>query len=345
MIINSPALMLVKRHTQHKYYSKMKKLFIKGLIEQDIKIIKKVPKSDLHNHADLGGNFKLFEKIIGKKINKPPNNFKTFDLFQNYILDVLYPILSTYKGANIAKKCSIIQAKEDGIKVLELSIDSGFESIYKNKKNNFINYINNLINDIYPELIFIPSLGLGRTNNIKELEKIAFKNIETGYFKSIDLYGNEMNDNPKKYKRIYKIAKKNEMKLKAHIGEYEEAEKIRETVELLELDEVQHGISAYKSVEIMKWLERNKIQLNICPTSNIKLHRIDDLKKHPIKILFDHGVKVTINSDDFLIFNSSVSEEYLKLYKTNMFSAEELNTIRENGLQNYLEIDNTVHST
>jgi adenosine deaminase len=49
--------------------------------------------------------------------------------------------------------------------------------------------------------------------------------------------------------------------------------------------------------------------------------------------LFDNGVKVTINTDDMVIFNQSASEEYLNLYRAGLFSAEELNTIRENGLE------------
>ena len=60
----------------------------------------------------------------------------------------------------------------------------------------------------------------------------------------------------------------------------------------------------------------------------------ENYKARPICILFDYGVSVTINTDDLLIFNSAVSEEYLKLYRSGLMSAEEeLNIIRENGLQ------------
>ena len=62
------------------------------------------------------------------------------------------------------------------------------------------------------------------------------------------------------------------------------------------------------------------------------LARVESIKKHPIRELFDRGIKVTINSDDVLIFDSPVSGEYLKLFNEGVFTAEELNIIRMNGL-------------
>lgn len=104
-------------------------------------------------------------------------------------------------------------------------------------------------------------------------------------------------------------------------------------VEELELDEVQHGIAAAKSQKVMNFLSDNKIRLNICPTSNIKLSRVYSYKDHCIRKLFDNGVIVTINSDDVLVFGNSVSQEFLNVYISGLFTAEELNEIRLNGLK------------
>jgi len=86
--------------------------------------------------------------------------------------------------------------------------------------------------------------------------------------------------------------------------------------------------------EVMKWLSRNGISLNVCPESNISLKRVKSYKTHPIRILFDHGVNVTVNTDDVMLFNAGNSEQYLKLYKSGLFSAEDLDVIRMNGLRN-----------
>jgi adenosine deaminase len=83
----------------------------------------------------------------------------------------------------------------------------------------------------------------------------------------------------------------------------------------------------------MNWLSKNEILLNVCPESNIALKRVKSYKTHPIRILFDHGVKVTINTDDVMLFNAGNSEQYMKLFKSGLFSAKELDRIRMNGLE------------
>jgi adenosine deaminase len=62
------------------------------------------------------------------------------------------------------------------------------------------------------------------------------------------------------------------------------------------------------------------------------LKRVRSYKTHPIRILFDHGVKVTINTDDALVFGDGVSEQYLKLKRNGVFTDNEIDYIRKNGL-------------
>ena len=102
--------------------------------------------------------------------------------------------------------------------------------------------------------------------------------------------------------------------------------------EELELHEVQHGISAIHDESVVRFLADHHIRLNITPSSNILLGRIPGMSGHPIGRLYRSGVDVTINSDDILIFDSDVSKEYLRLYESGCLSAEELDSIRQNGL-------------
>jgi adenosine deaminase len=95
---------------------------------------------------------------------------------------------------------------------------------------------------------------------------------------------------------------------------------------------VQHGIAAADDPVVMRFLADNRIRLNICPTSNLLLGRVVSLAQHPIRRLFDAGVRVTVNSDDVLVFGSSVSQEFLALHRSGLFSAAELDVIRRNGL-------------
>ena len=82
----------------------------------------------------------------------------------------------------------------------------------------------------------------------------------------------------------------------------------------------------------MRFLADNDIQLNICPTSNIRMSRARDYCSHPIRRLYDHGVRVTVNTDDVAVFDQGVSKEFLNLYRAGNWTAKELDDIRRNGL-------------
>ena len=116
------------------------------------------------------------------------------------------------------------------------------------------------------------------------------------------------------------------------MGESGSAEDVKRAVDVLGLDEVHHGNNAVISDDVMRFLADNKIKLNLCPSSNVKLGYADSYKDHPIRILYENGVKVTINTDDLLIFDSSIENEYLLLYQAGTLSAEQLDDIRRTGL-------------
>lgn len=175
-------------------------------------------------------------------------------------------------------------------------------------------------------------IGLSRHCPIGYLEDCLSHFWGNKAFYSIDLYGDELVQPIENFKSIYRRAKKEGLRLKAHVGEWGSAEEVRRAVEELELHEVQHGISAIHDESVVRFLADHHIRLNITPSSNILLGRIHGMSGHPIGRLYRSGVDVTINSDDILIFDSDVSKEYLRLYESGCLSAEELDSIRQNGL-------------
>ena len=110
-------------------------------------------------------------------------------------------------------------------------------------------------------------------------------------FKSVDLYGQDIGKDLKPFVQFYDMFKDFGLKTKVHIGEFSDYESINYTIKLLAPNELQHGLSAVDS-------KNNNIRLNICPTSNILLGAVTNIKKHSIRQLFDYGIKVTVNTDD-----------------------------------------------
>ncbi len=307
--------------------------FAESLKSLQIHSIRQWPKGDLHNHGLMGGRIDAIEKIYGQKIPRFKPLQGTIQEFDQWIADVYRPVLLHHPDAfRIAVEAAFIQARTDGIRVLEMSIDSGYGQAFGIKPEQVISTLSEAHQKIAPDIDFRPELGFVRGKSIRRLLHESEPYWDTGFFKSIDLYDDEDGQPIKNFREIYRFARKAGLKCKAHAGEYGDADAVKATVEELELDAVQHGIGAAASAAVMQWLADHHIQLNICPASNIRLKRVRSYKTHPVRILFDHGIKVTINTDDVLVFGMGISEQMRRLYTSGSFSPEELEVIRQNGL-------------
>lgn len=303
--------------------------FVTALSRNDLDGLRAVPKTDVHSHAFLSTRLRNLEDWLGHSVPRPPRRMKGLEGMMEYILAVLAPLQKSREGFEFVSSSGVKDAIEDGVVYLEMSFDIMMTRFYPNGLSGVKAFLEELVDRFKPQVNLRPELGFPRTHvDDASLMKFAHEAVELGVFKSIDLYSFEEACAPEEVKLLYVAAHTAGLKLKAHVGEFGGAEEIRRTVEVLELDEVQHGIAAVESVEVMQWLSQNQIQLNVCPTSNVMLSAVPNLASHPIRILYDNGVPVTINTDDLIIFGQSVSEEYLNLYKAGVFSAQELDEIR-----------------
>ncbi|HHX13291.1 MAG TPA: adenosine deaminase [Clostridiales bacterium] len=307
------------------------KLFLEALHENSLEKMIKVPKSDLHNHVGRGGNIKYLSKLTAGDIIPPSKSFESLDDMQTWFESNIKAHFPGLEGYLRRVEASFIQASYDNIKVLSM-IYSIYEIEFLGGIEPFIRIMNGFHKKHAPDTLFYPELVLRETDDIdNELARLD-DIFSYQWFKSVDWQGYEQSRNITLVKPFLRKAKECGLKLRAHAGEFQDADYIKRCVEELDLDEVHHGINAVNSTTVMKFLADNRIQLNVCPTSNIMLKRSKSYAEHQIRQLYDYGIKLTINTDDLLIFNSSVSEEYLKLFNAKVMSDVELDIIRRTGL-------------
>ena len=301
----------------------MKNDFENYLKSESLEGLSTINKSDLHNHFGKGGRIDYLSSQCKVHIEAPPKKFDSLAHMDEWFKE------------NIKYKCSymdrleaaFVQARRDNIQVLAASFGSDKEM------PSFIQTMKILNRNHAPKTLLLPELALDRGCDVDlELSKLD-EILSYDWFKSIDIIGGESDQPIENFTKIYRKAKEHGLRLKAHVGEFGSADDIMRAIEVLSLDEVHHGIACSNSKGIMKWLSNHKIQLNICPSSNVKLGVVKDYSVHPIRIIYDYGIPVTINSDDILVFNQSVSQEYLNLYQCGLMSAKALNEIRILGLK------------
>lgn len=94
-----------------------------------------------------------------------------------------------------------------------------------------------------------------------------------------------------------------------------------------------HGVTSIKSEKVMKEIKDKNITLEMCITSNVKCNVVSSLKEHPIKKLYDYGIKVTVNTDDMAILNTNINKEYEILIKELGFTYNDLIKMNINSIE------------
>lgn len=95
-----------------------------------------------------------------------------------------------------------------------------------------------------------------------------------------------------------------------HAGEHEGPEAIRSAIEHCGAERIAHGIRAVDDPALMEELRERKLPLDVTPMSNVRLGAVPSLKEHPLPLLLDAGLEVTLGTDDPALFDTDPSREY-----------------------------------
>ncbi len=289
------------------------------------------PKKDAHNHLNLGMRYSKYVPWAGFSIPNFPRKLTGLTEMHEILAEYTRPRSATAKDVEDLLTMTVETAIDDGVTILEGSADIGFINHFGSVEK-FLKAVQSIQIKFKDKIDFRPELGMGKTFDFASIEKWAPACIESGIFKSIDLYGPEVLEGLEKFKPLFKLAEKKGLKTKAHAGEFSDAKSVQDAVEYFDLQEIQHGIGAANDKNVMKFLAKEKTRLNVCPQSNVMLSAVKSLETHPIKKLYDAGVNVTIATDDVLFFDKTVSEQCDDLVKIGMFSKDEIFDILDKSI-------------
>lgn len=95
-----------------------------------------------------------------------------------------------------------------------------------------------------------------------------------------------------------------------HAGETTGPQTVWDAIRLLGAERIGHGTSAAQDPELMAYLARTGIPMEVCPSSNIATRAVEQLEEHPIIAFRDAGIVITVNSDDPPMFSTTLNNEY-----------------------------------
>lgn len=126
----------------------------------------------------------------------------------------------------------------------------------------------------------------------------------------IGLDSAEQDHPPSKFAQVYAAAQEQGYRLVAHAGEEGPASYIRDALDILKVERIDHGVAAIDDAPLMARLAQERIPLTVCPLSNLKLKVINDMSEHPMLALLHAGLCVTVNSDDPAYFGGYMNANY-----------------------------------
>jgi adenosine deaminase len=159
---------------------------------------------------------------------------------------------------------------------------------------------------------------------------VAYKNRGVVGF---DLAGAEYDHPPKHHRDAFELIRKNNINSTIHAGEAFGPESIAQAIHVCGAHRIGHGCRLWENGDLLAYVNDHRIPLECCPSSNVQTGAVPELGRHPIKLYQDLGLRVTVNTDNRLVTDTSVSRELFLCHTQLGMTLPEIKHVVLNGFK------------
>src|SRR5574341_1117432 len=313
-------------------------------------LVRALPKTDLHCHLD--GSLRLatileLSKAQGVKLpaETPDGLARAIHAGQNcesledYLtaFDVTLAVLQTEEALRrVAYELAIDCAAENvrylevryspvlhtrrGLKVTTI-VDAVLEGLRQAKRET----------GIKSNVIVCGIRHMDPTTSVRLAElAVAYKNKGVVGF---DLAGAEEGNPPRHHQEAVQLILDNNVNVTIHAGEAYGPESIAQAVHYCGAHRIGHGVRLRENGDLLNYVNDHRVPLEMCPSSNVQTRSVTDLKAHPLKFYFDFGLRVTVNTDNRLITDTTATKELMIAHRELGFTLDDLTTVIVQGFK------------
>ena len=307
--------------------------------------IKKVPKTELHLHIEGSLEPELMFRL--SKRNKIEIPFKSIEEIKSaYNFSNLDSFLKIYyQGSNVLITEQdffdltweyILKCKRDNIVHTEIFFDPQSHTERGVEFDTVINGINKALIKAKSEFGITSEIIMCFLRHLDEEQcfevlKHAIKHKDK--IIGVGLDSSEKGNPPQKFKRLFDAAIKEGFLTVAHAGEEGPPEYIWESINLLKVKRIDHGVQCLKDKKLVETLKKKNIPLTVCPLSNIKLCVFDKLENHNLKEMLDNGLRVMVNSDDPAYFGGYLNTNLIETSKALNLELKDVKVLIQNSFK------------
>jgi adenosine deaminase len=148
---------------------------------------------------------------------------------------------------------------------------------------------------------------------------------------AVGLDSSELGHPPEKFARVFAAAAERGLRLVAHAGEEGPPDYVRQALDMLHVQRIDHGNRALEDADLVARLAREEMTLTVCPLSNLKLCVVESMAEHPIGRMLEAGLRATVNSDDPAYFGGYVADNYRAIADAGRLDRGQLATLARNS--------------
>ena len=306
-------------------------------------LIDRLPKAELHLHIE--GTLEPEMMLALAKRNKVELPYDTmqdvakayeFDCLQDF-LDLYYlgmSVLQTEQDFYDLTWAYLIKVHADGLTHVEMFFDPQAHTDRNIAFETVLGGIVSALENAQRELGITSKLIMCFLRHLPEeqaFDALACACKHKDHIFGVGLDSSEKGFPPALFERVFEAARKEGFTAVAHVGEEGTAENVREGLDLLKIERVDHGNQALADPELTARLARQQTPLTMCPLSNLRLRGIPTLAHSPVKRAMDAGLLVTVNSDDPSYFGGYLNDNYRAVHQALDLSEQDIITLAKNS--------------
>jgi len=313
-------------------------------------LLHKLPKAELHCHLD--GSLRvstILDLAAHQKVQLPADNqedlhnilaikgkMKNLEEYLE-IFDITLSVLQTPESLTRVSYELAEDCWNDGVRYVEVRYSPILHTQTGMTSSESIDAVKKGLDQAETEFGIKTGIILCGIRNISPEVSLKLADLAVQYKNrgvvGFDLAGAEENFPAKHHQEAFELILKKNINATLHAGEAFGPESIHQAIHACGAHRIGHGTRLIENKDLMAFVNDHRISLEICLKSNIQTRSIPSLEAHPFKNYLDQHLRVTLNTDNRLISDTTLTDEYLLAVNNFNLTMQDIRTIIINGFK------------
>lgn len=315
-----------------------------------LELIQKLPKTDLHVHLDGSMRIETVLELareqniklpadtpeglrqhlrLGKKTGSLVEYLKAFDV----TLQVLQVKDALYRAAYELAS----DAAAENVRYMEVRYSPMLHTRQGLRLTTVVETVLRGLQDARLEHGITTRLILCGIRNISATSSLRMAELVVAYkgrgVVGFDLAGAEYDYPPKDHQDAFALVRRNNVNVTIHAGEAYGPASIAQALHDCGAHRIGHGCRLREDGDLLRYVIDHRIPLECCPSSNIQTGAVRDINDHPMRLYHNLGARVTVNTDNRLVTDTTMSKELHLIHTSLGFTFEDLCQVLLNGFK------------